>query len=45
MIFSILHGPNIFINKPKTKRLLYKWHSEANFYPKREVFKYLVSSI
>ena len=33
-----LHGPNIFVNKPKTKRLLYKWHSEANFYPKRRGF-------
>ena len=33
-----LHGPNIFVNKPKTKRLLYKWHSEANFYPKRRSF-------
>ena len=33
-----MHGPNIFIDKPKTKRLLYKWHSEANFYPKRRGF-------
>ncbi|MAW01531.1 MAG: hypothetical protein CMI81_01390 [Candidatus Pelagibacter sp.] len=33
-----LHGPNIFVNKPKTKRLLYKWHSEARFYPKRRNF-------
>ena len=33
-----LHGPNIFINKPNTKRLLYKWHSEANYYPKRKNF-------
>ena len=33
-----LHGPNIFINRPKTKRLLYKWHSEAKFYPKRRSF-------
>lgn len=28
----------LFINRPQTKRLLYKWHSEAHYYPKRQNF-------
>jgi ectoine hydroxylase-related dioxygenase (phytanoyl-CoA dioxygenase family) len=31
-------GPNPFINIPTSKRLLYQWHSEANYYPKRRNF-------
>ena len=31
----LLDGPGVFINKPNTERLLYKWHSEAHYYPKR----------
>jgi len=34
----LVDGPGIFINRPKTKRLLYKWHSEAHYYPKRRNF-------
>ena len=34
----LIDGPCLFINKPKTKRLLYKWHSESHFYPKRRRF-------
>ena len=34
----LIEGPGIFINRPKTKRLLYKWHSEAHYYPKRRNF-------
>jgi hypothetical protein len=34
----LIDGPGIFINRPKTKRLLYKWHSESNYYPKRRNF-------
>lgn len=34
----LIDGPGIFINRPKTKRLLYKWHSEAHYYPKRRNF-------
>lgn len=26
-------GPGLFINRPKTHRLLYKWHSERHYYP------------
>jgi len=32
------HGPNVFANRPKAKRLLYKWHHEASYYPKRQNF-------
>lgn len=28
----------LFINIPQTNRLLYKWHSEAHYYPKRQNF-------
>ena len=34
----LIDGPGIFINRPKTKRLLYKWHSESHYYPKRRNF-------
>ena len=34
----LIDGPGMFINRPKTKRLLYKWHSEAHYYPKRRNF-------
>jgi ectoine hydroxylase-related dioxygenase (phytanoyl-CoA dioxygenase family) len=33
-----LSGPNPFINLPSTKRLLYHWHSESCYYPKRRNF-------
>ena len=29
----LVDGPALFINRPKTKRLLYKWHSESHYYP------------
>lgn len=28
----------MFINRPQTDRLLYKWHVEAHYYPKRQNF-------
>jgi len=28
----------LMINRPQTKRLLYKWHSEDHYYPKRQNF-------
>ena len=28
----------LLINRPNTKRLLYKWHTEVSFYPKRQNF-------
>jgi ectoine hydroxylase-related dioxygenase (phytanoyl-CoA dioxygenase family) len=31
-------GINPFINLPSTKRLLYKWHTEGCYYPKRRNF-------
>ena len=34
----LLDGPALFINRPNTKRLLYKWHSESHYYPKRRRF-------
>lgn len=34
----LLDGPALFVNRPKTLRLLYKWHSEAHYYPKRRRF-------
>lgn len=34
----LLEGPGLFINRPNTQRLLYKWHSEAHYYPKRRRF-------
>ncbi|MDC1065936.1 phytanoyl-CoA dioxygenase family protein [Candidatus Pseudothioglobus singularis] len=34
----LVDGPALFVNRPKTERLLYKWHSEAHYYPKRRRF-------
>lgn len=34
----LLDGPALFVNRPRTQRLLYKWHSEAHYYPKRRTF-------
>ena len=34
----LMDRPGIFVNRPKTKRLLYKWHSESHYYPKRRNF-------
>jgi ectoine hydroxylase-related dioxygenase (phytanoyl-CoA dioxygenase family) len=34
----LLNGPGLFVNRPHTDRLLYKWHSEAHYYPKRRRF-------
>lgn len=31
-------GPHPFINLPGSKRLLYRWHSESTYYPKRRRF-------
>ena len=34
----LLNGPALFINNPSNDRLLYKWHSEISYYPKRRNF-------
>lgn len=34
----LLDGPALFINQPKVDRLLYRWHTEALYYPKRRRF-------
>ena len=34
----LIDGPALFVNRPKTERLLYKWHSEQHYYPKRRRF-------
>ena len=34
----LIDGPALFVNRPRTERLLYKWHSEAHYYPKRRNF-------
>jgi hypothetical protein len=34
----LLEGPGLFVNRPSEQRLLYKWHSEAHYYPKRRRF-------
>ena len=34
----LINGPGVFVNRPNTKRLLYKWHSESHYYPKRRNF-------
>lgn len=34
----LIDGPGLLINRPNTTRLLYKWHSEAHYYPKRRRF-------
>lgn len=35
---TLVDGPALFVNRPKTDRLLYRWHSEAHYYPKRRNF-------
>ena len=35
---ELIEGPGLFINRPGTDRLLYRWHSEAHYYPKRRRF-------
>lgn len=35
---NLVHGPSLFINRPGSDRLLYKWHSEQHYYPKRRTF-------
>lgn len=34
----LLDGPALFVSRPNSERLLYKWHSEAHYYPKRRRF-------
>ena len=34
----LVNGPALFVNRPHTDRLLYKWHSEAHYYTKRRNF-------
>ena len=34
----LFHGPQPLINLPSTKRLLYHWHQESCYYPKRRSF-------
>lgn len=34
----LIEGPGLIANRPNTQRLLYKWHSEAHYYPKRRRF-------
>ncbi len=34
----LVNGPGLFINKPGSVRLLYKYHNEAHYYPKRRNF-------
>lgn len=34
----LVDGPALFVNQPKVDRLLYRWHSESLFYPKRRRF-------
>jgi hypothetical protein len=34
----LVEGPALFVNRPNTERLLYKWHSEVHAYPKRRNF-------
>ncbi len=34
----LVDGPATFVNRPNTDRLMYKWHSEAHYYPKRRNF-------
>lgn len=35
---SLISGPGLFISRPHSNRLLYKWHSEEHYYPKRRTF-------
>ena len=34
----LIDGPALFVNQPTVNRLLYRWHSEALYYPKRRRF-------
>jgi hypothetical protein len=34
----MVSGPGLFINNPGTERLLYKYHNESHYYPKRRNF-------
>lgn len=34
----LIEGPSLFVSRPNDKRLKYKWHSEAHYYPKRRKF-------
>lgn len=34
----LIDGPALFVKLPDAERLLYKWHSEALYYPKRRNF-------
>ena len=34
----LVDGPAVFVNRPNTERLLYRWHSEVHYYPKRRKF-------
>jgi len=34
----LVDGPALFVNQPGAQRLLYKWHTEALYYPKRRRF-------
>ncbi len=35
---TLLDGPALFVNQPGVDRLLYRWHTEALYYPKRRKF-------
>lgn len=34
----LVEGPGLFVNRPGEVRLLYRWHSEQHYYPKRRRF-------
>lgn len=34
----LLDGPALFVSRPNSERLLYKYHSEAHYYPRRRRF-------
>jgi len=34
----LLDGPALFVSRPNSERLLYKFHSEAHYYPRRRRF-------
>lgn len=35
---ALIEGPALFINRPGSDRLAYRWHTEAHYYPKRRRF-------
>lgn len=35
---TLIDGPALFVNQPTVNRLLYRWHTEALYYPKRRRF-------